>query len=376
MVTRDPAQPTAVVTGAACAFPPAELQSSLWDGYFAAHFGHRRAAKAAFVAAGVERRHAVANPLAEDLSRWSTGQRMARYQTEALPLAKEALSGALGAAGLSPDDLGLLVVASCTGYATPGLDVRLAQDLAMAGDLQRLFVGHVGCHAALPALASARDFVTAHGRPAALLCLELTSLHVQPPTDDLEQVVVHALFGDAASAVIVAPGGTAARAATRGPSDSSGTDASGSRPRDLEIVDIAAVSDLRAADHMTWEVTDLGFRMGLSRHVPDVVAAHVGPLVDELLERNGSGRRDVTGWAVHPGGRRVLDVVERRLGLPAGALEESRGVLADHGNCSSATILVVLERMRRQRPLPPGSLVVALAFGPGLTLYASLLRAV
>lgn len=365
----------AVLTGATTAFPPAELQQALWDGFFAEHFGQRRAARAAFEAAGVHRRHAVANPLAEDLSGWSTGRRMARYLEEALPLGKEALAGALDGAGIAASELGLLVVASCTGYATPGLDVHLARDLVMANDLQRLLIGHVGCHAALPGLGAARDFVVAHGRPAALLCLELTSLHVQPKSDDLEQVVVHALFSDAASAVIVEPArqSSPGERARRSPDRLRQPDSA--VPATLEILEIKTVTETSAAEHMTWRVTDLGFRMGLSRKVPDVVGTHVGPLVDDLLATLGLVRSDVAAWAVHPGGSRVLDVVADRLGLEDGALEESRAVLAAHGNCSSATILVVLDEVRRRRDLAPGDLVVALAFGPGLTLYACLLRA-
>jgi predicted naringenin-chalcone synthase len=126
---------------------------------------------------------------------------------------------------------------------------------------------------------------------------------------------------------------------------------------------------------MTWDVTDLGFRMGLSPRVPDVLAVHVGPTVDDLLARHGLDRSDVDGWAVHPGGPRILDVVADRLALPDGALDASRAVLAGHGNCSSATVLLVLAELLRTARPAPGRHLVALAFGPGLTLYAALLRA-
>lgn len=286
---------------------------------------------------------------------------MDRYVQEALPLATAAVADALADAGADADELGLLVVASCTGYATPGLDVLLARDLATSTAMHRLLVGHVGCHAALPALAAARDFVATHAQPAVVVCVELPSLHLQPPTRDLDQVVVHALFGDAAAAVVVSP-----RAAT-GP---------GARAAaHLDLVDASSRSVVEAAGQMTWDVTDEGFRMGLSRHVPDEVGAHVVPLVDDLLAPHGIARRDVAAWAVHPGGPRVLDVVHERLGLPATALDASRATLAEHGNCSSATILVVLEEITRVQPVPSGAAVVALAFGPGLTLCATLLRA-
>ena len=145
--------------------------------------------------------------------------------------------------------------------------------------------------------------------------------------------------------------------------------------RGLEVLDLIARTDVATADHMRWDITDLGFRMGLSRRVPDVLARHVGPLVDELLARNGVDRSEVDGWAVHPGGPRVLDVVAGRLGLSNTAMAPSRRVLDLHGNCSSATVLVVLDEVRASTPIEPGRHVVAMAFGPGLTLYAALLRA-
>jgi predicted naringenin-chalcone synthase len=123
---------------------------------------------------------------------------------------------------------------------------------------------------------------------------------------------------------------------------------------------------------MTWEVTDLGFRMGLSSQVPAVLAVHVRRLVDDLLARHGLTVADVDGWAVHPGGPKILDVVQEQLGLAPDALADSRGVLSAYGNCSSPTVLLVLDALRR-RAQPPRR-VVMLAFGPGLTLYASLLE--
>jgi predicted naringenin-chalcone synthase len=123
---------------------------------------------------------------------------------------------------------------------------------------------------------------------------------------------------------------------------------------------------------MTWDITDLGFRMGLSPEVPDALAEQVGPLVKELLGRNGRDFSEVHGWALHPGGPRILDTIEESLGLDPTALWASRKVLSEHGNCSSATILLVLrELLRAGTPTGP---VVALAFGPGLTLYAALLE--
>ncbi|GAA4733673.1 hypothetical protein Prum_045410 [Phytohabitans rumicis] len=345
-----------VVAGLGIAMPAQAHQDDLWRGFFAEHYsGTTRAlAQRIFANAGVRTRHAVANPLVEDVSGWPTERRMHRYLVEALPLGKEAVDRALTDAGISAADIGLFAVCSCTGYVTPGLDILLARDMGMAADTQRLFVGHMGCYAAMPGLGAAADFVTARGRPALLLCAELTSLHLQPASArvDTQQIVAHALFSDAAAAAVVLPGNA----------------------RGYAVREVASVTDTSTADHMTWDVTDLGFRMGLSPRVPQVLAQHVRRFIDELLARHGLVLSDVDGWAVHPGGPRILTVVERELALPPGALDASRETLAAYGNCSSPTVLLILEALR-QRPEPP-RWVITLAFGPGLTLYASLLERV
>lgn len=346
-----------MLAGTGVAHPATTEQDDLWRGFFAAHYAGvpRVLASRIFANSGVTRRHGAVNPLVEDVSRWSTQRRMDRYLTEALPLGKAAVGDAIAAAGLAAGDIGLFAVCSCTGYVTPGLDILLARDLGMAPTTQRLFIGHMGCYAALPGLGAVADFVRARGRPAVLLCLELTSLHVQPPSADPDQIVAHALFSDAAAAAVLLPGGSG-----------------------YQVLSVDAVTDVATADHMTWDVTDLGFRMGLSHRVPEVLDEHVGPLVERVLAGAGIGLADVAGFAVHPGGPRILDVVRDRLGLPEDAVALSRRTLAEHGNCSSPTVLMILDRLLAPDGgprCPPGRYVLALAFGPGLTLYAALLRA-
>lgn len=346
---------SAVIAGLGIALPPSAKQDDLWDGFFAHHYlgGKVGLAKRIFANAGVRTRQAAVSPLLEDVSEWSTERRMRRYQVEAIPLGKEAVGRALTDAGVAADELGMFAVCSCTGYATPGLDILLARDMGMSPNVQRLFVGHMGCYAALPGLGTVADFVVARGRPALLLCAELTSLHLQPAGTraDIQQIVSHALFSDAAAAVVLTPGESQAGYAIR---------------------EVAAVTDTSTADHMTWEVTDSGFRMGLSPQVPQVLSLHVRKLVDDLLARHDLTIADIDGWAVHPGGPKILDVVEQELALPPDALAASRGVLSAYGNCSSPTVLLVLDALRR-RPRPP-RWVVMLAFGPGLTLYVTLLQ--
>jgi alkylresorcinol/alkylpyrone synthase len=357
---------TATITGSGSALPAPMDQQALWDGFFRDHYADARIARKVWQSAAIRTRRGVVDPTQEDVSGLGTAARMQRFLAEAMPLGKEAVTGALADAGLDPTDVGLLTVVSCTGYVTPGLDILLARDLGMRTDVQRLHVGHMGCYAALPGLGATADFVAARQRPAVMLCLELTSLHVQPATDsarsgrptpeDLQQMVSHALFSDAAAAVVLEPGA---------PADG---------PAGFEVVDVVARTDVSTADHMTWDVTDLGFKMGLSPAVPSVLARHARPVVEELLGAHDLTVEDVGGWAVHPGGRRIVEVVGEVLGLSESALAPSYDVLRDVGNCSSATVLLVLDRLVETVEVPPGGHVVAMAFGPGLTLYAVLLR--
>ena len=283
---------------------------------------------------------ALALPLLADGDRMPVGGGM---PVEGTPIGVLGPGSGLGVSGLIPSGAGWRALTGEGGHAT------------MAPSTERLLLSHLGCHAALPALGAVVDFVRVHRRPAVLLCLELSSLHLQEESADAEQAIVHALFSDAAAALVVEPGDQS----TRG----------------LEVLDAATVTIGAAADLMTWVITDHGFRMGLSRRVPDLIAEHVGELVETLLSANGLTIAEVQGWAVHPGGPRVLERIGAALDLPPDALEVSSAVLAGHGNCSSATLLVVLEELQRAQRFAPGAPVVALTFGPGLSICATLLRA-
>ncbi|MBW3613840.1 MAG: type III polyketide synthase [Actinobacteria bacterium] len=341
----------AAIIGLGTAAPQPIDQDRLWEEFFADHFADAPAARAIFRRSGVRSRGGCVVPMKEDVREWATGARMRRFVEEAVPLGQEAVEHCLADAGLDAAEVDLFTVVSCTGYTTPGVDVLVAGATGMRADVERLHVGHMGCYAAIPALASVADAAAARGRTGVLLCVEVASVHVQAPTDDVGQVVAHALFADGAAAVAVAP-----------------------RRQGLEVVDVAARTDAANGGHMGWDVTEHGFRMALSPDVPAILAGHVKSTVDELLGRHGLGIADVAAWAVHPGGPRILDVVGERLGLDEDQLGASREVLATAGNTSSATVLLILERVLATQPLAPGGPVVLMAFGPGLTLYTALLR--
>lgn len=340
------------------ALPPAALEQAELPGLLPPEQAERATLHKILSGSGIRKRHLAVDPRVEDVAHWSTTSRMQRFQDEGLPLATEAVEGALDRAGIHPEQVGLLCLVSSTGYATPGIDTRLLRDLGMRPSTRRLTVGHMGCFAALPGLATCVDFARCHRRPTVLLNLELSSLHLQPPPWDVEQLVINSLFGDAAVAMVV-------EADTDRPTKA--------RSAPL-VVDLASYTDHVHEEHMTWEVGDRGFRMGLSPKIPDLIAGCLPKLVTDLLSPHGLVPEDITRWAVHPGGRRIIDAAEESLSLSPVHTQTSRHVLQEYGNCSSAGLPLVLAELHDTAPPAPGEHEVAMTFGPGLTLDTALLR--
>ncbi len=268
-----------------------------------------------------------------------TAARMARYEADAVALAAEAVRRL----GVEHEGITHLVVASCTGFTAPGLDQLIADRLGLGGALERTLVGFMGCYAAVPALRAAHHIVRSDRDARVLVVnLELCSLHLQE-TQDLERVLSFLLFGDGATAALVT------------------AEAQGIALHDFHASTIPDTQDL-----ITWRIGDQGFDMHLSGKVPGRIAT----ALRHEAERNDAGGflrgGDIAGvahWAVHAGGRTVLDAVEAGLRLPSDALKHSRAVLHAVGNVSSATLMFVLARILAQGAAGPG---IAMAFGPGL----------
>jgi predicted naringenin-chalcone synthase len=140
------------------------------------------------------------------------------------------------------------------------------------------------------------------------------------------------------------------------------------------LIDAETYCDYQTLDHMTFDVTDSGFRMTLSSYVPDVLKANVGGFAETLLARNGLDVRDVKHWATHPGSQRIVEYIQAELGLADKQVRPSLDTLREYGNMSSATVLFVLERIIRDHAPEPGDYGVMMAFGPGLTMESILLR--
>lgn len=265
-----------------------------------------------------------------------TAERMARYARAAPALALEAISHlpALGA-------ITHMVTASCTGFLAPGLDQVVARQLRLDPGIQRLFLGFMGCYAGVTALRAAADIVRADPQARVLvLSTELCTLHLQE-TNDLEALLAMGQFADGAAAAIVTGSGEG-----------------------MGLGQAFSLTLPEAGELITWTIGDTGFAMQLSGAVPGRIAeALAEPEVVEAIAP-AAERASITGWAVHPGGRSVLDAVERGLNLPADRLQASRSVLRDCGNMSSASVLFVLERLMPERHAKG----LALAFGPGLAM--------
>lgn len=265
-----------------------------------------------------------------------TAQRMAIYAEAAPALALKAIEG-LG-------DLGTvthIVVASCTGFVAPGIDQIIARRLGLADDVERVLVGFMGCYAAVTALRTARHIARSEPQARVLVVtVELSTLHHQDEMD-IEPLLMGAQFGDGAAAALVTGEGE-------------GLEMRGGIS--------AALED--SEELITWRIGDTGFHMRLSGEVPGRIAT---ALADDAVRARITGGEPVesfAGWAVHAGGRSILDAVEKGLGLDLHALDHSREVLRNCGNMSSSTLMFVLARLIREKPAKG----VALAFGPGLAM--------
>jgi predicted naringenin-chalcone synthase len=281
----------------------------------------------------------------------STGDRMRRYETDALELATRAAEDALDDAGWAADSISHLVTVSCSGFSAPGVDVGLIEQLGLRRDVSRTHVGFMGCHGALNGLRVARALGAANpGERVLLACVELCSLH-QLYTSDAQQMVANALFSDGAAAVA---GETTDR-----------------KDGGWKVVDQRSLLLPGTAELMSWRIGDHGFEMSLSPRVPEVIRESLGLWMIEWLAAHSLTVEDIRGWAIHPGGPRILTACADALGLDHSQLGPSQSILATYGNMSSPTVLFILERLREERVKPP---CVVLAFGPGLAVEGAIIR--
>ena len=283
----------------------------------------------------------------------STGERNAIYRREAPSLFASAASDALARSGRQASEITHIMTASCTGFFAPGPDFLLINDLGIPRTAERTHIGFMGCAAAFPALRAAARVCDAN--PAAVVlvvCGEICSIHLRSSRDP-EQIVASAVFGDGAAAAIMC------------------SDAEQAPGSVLEVGDFRTTITSEGEGDMDWTVGDHGFEMRLTPEVPRIIGREIRGAVDDLLGAGSRASPDT--WAVHPGGRSVLDRAQSSLGLPHAAMQHSRDVLREYGNMSSATILFILQRIMLDESLGNAG-VAGLCFGPGLTVEAARFR--
>ena len=326
-------------------------QSEIVEAFFAGQPGWDPAWAEVFAASGVDRRASVVDPSWYTRPR-STADRMREFAPAARKLGAEAARRALEQAGpAATGEVADLLAVTCTGYSGPGLDVHLVDDLGLGDRVQRLAVGHMGCYAALPALRTAAALATASGGRTLVTCVELCTLHVQPPRTR-EDAVYLALFGDGRRPPWSAPAATGRPSSARPPS-----------PCPTARSGWAGWSRTTAST--------CGSRPG-SR--PWSSGASAGSWTTSSCRTGWPPKTSPTGPSTRAAPRSSTRC-SGASGLGDAQVARSREVLADGGNRSSATVLFILEQLLASGEVELGQWIVALAFGTGLTLEALLLRA-
>ena len=282
----------------------------------------------------------------------TTAQRSDRYAAEAPELAEKAARQALRDAGVQAGSVTHLVTVSCTGFSAPGIDIALIDRLGLPAGTQRVQIGFMGCHGAINGLRAANGLIAADPDAIVLMCcVELCSLHYQYG-QETDQVLSGALFADGAAAVVL--GRASDRQRSRG-----------------SVLDTGSYLIPASRDAMSWKIGNHGYVMTLSAQVPGYIESCLPGVLCNWLSRVGESVASIGGWAVHPGGTRILSAVETALDLESHALQTSRDVLAAHGNMSSATMVFILARFAQEN-LPKPWLM--LGFGPGLEVELALIR--
>lgn len=267
----------------------------------------------------------------------STAQRMRFFEDHAPALAAKAVERL--ELGDAAGEITHLLITCCTGLSSPGLDLELIARCGLSPNVERSVIGFMGCYAAINAFKLARHIVRSEPKARVLAVnLEMCTLHLQE-TADIETILSFLLWGDGCAASLIT-----------------------AEEEGLALESFHAVLLPESRDLITWNIGDKGFDMVLSGQVPAAIQTALTSGVSEIL--NGTPLEEVDLWAVHPGGRTVLDAVERALALDPSRLAASRGVLRDFGNMSSATVTFVLGEIARNAR--PGDKGCAMSFGPGL----------
>lgn len=278
-------------------------------------------------------------------------QRMELYDQQATKLSIDAINDCLGSKFTSKEITSLITV-SCTGMSAPGLDISVMEQLELPSSIQRSSVNFMGCYAAIHALKMADNICRANPKEKVLIvCTELCTIHFQKDCE-MDSIASGLLFADGSAAALV-----------------SGDDASDDG---VSIGHFYSEVALNGQKDMAWNLSQKGFLMRLSSYIPQLLQAGISPLLEKALKAGGLTRNDITRWAIHPGGKKILENIKKELQLNDSDVKVSVDVLRQFGNMSSPTILFVLKDIIPQLN-SKSEKIFAAAFGPGLTMETLIL---
>ncbi|MBA4167308.1 MAG: type III polyketide synthase [Chitinophagaceae bacterium] len=278
--------------------------------------------------------------------------RMELYDEKATELSIRAINDCL-ADQIDPKEITCLITVSCTGMSAPGLDICIMQQMGLSPDIQRSSVNFMGCYAAIHALKMADNICRAdENAKVMIVCTELCTLHFQKDCE-MDSIASALLFADGSAAALI----TGDNYAGKG----------------LRISNFYSEVALHGRKDMAWHLSGKGFLMRLSAYIPQLLQAGITPLLQKALKAGNHDRQSITRWAIHPGGKKILETIGKELSLTKDDLESSFEVLREHGNMSSPTILFVLKNIMQQMKEEKEKIFAA-AFGPGLTMETLILE--
>lgn len=275
------------------------------------------------------------------------------YIEHAIKLGREVAEKCLERAKLRADEIDLIITVSCTGFMIPSLDAHLIELMGFRPNVRRMPFTELGCAAGAMALGRAADYLQAvPDGNVLIIAVELPTLTLQRKDISQANLISSVLFGDGAAAVVV----------------------TGKPRKGPKILVSETYTFPDSLGAMGFDLRDSGFHILLDKSVPEMIGARIRALVDGFLERHGKKQEDIKGWILHPGGSRLLGNVEQALGLTKADTQPSWDILGSVGNLSSATILFILQEWMEKRPLQPGDIAMAAAFGPGFSAEFLLLQ--
>jgi alkylresorcinol/alkylpyrone synthase len=275
------------------------------------------------------------------------------YREQSIRLGGEVAANCLAKAGMTPNEIDMIVTVSCTGVMIPSLDAYLVNDLGFQDNVKRLPITELGCAAGAAGLARANDFVRAYpGTSVLVVAVEIPSLTFQRDNLTQANLISTVLFGDGAAAAVVTG------RAISGP----------------HILDVDSYLFPRSIDAMGFDLKETGFHIVLSKDVPQLIRERVGELFCSLLKRNNVRAEEISAFIMHPGGQKLLQFIEEELGLQREKTEFSWHVLREYGNLSSASVLFVLHEWMTRRSMASGDYGLMAAFGPGFSAEMLLLQ--